>query len=164
MRIIIISAIARNKVIGRSNGEMPWHVKEEFQHFKQTTLGFPIIMGRKTFETLGKPLRGRENIIVTRNNDFKVDFDEAKIFNSIDDAINYCKSRGYEKVFVIGGGEIYKQAISFADEMILSYMTFSAEGDVVFPDFKDDNWEKVSFEEREQFDIVRYLKKNGKKN
>jgi len=164
LRIIIISAIARNKVIGRSNGEMPWHVKEEFQHFKQTTLGFPIIMGRKTFETLGKPLRGRENIIVTRNNDFKVDFDEAKIFNSIDDAINYCKSRGYEKVFVIGGGEIYKQAISFADEMILSYMTFSAEGDVVFPDFKDDNWEKVSFEEREQFDIVRYLKKNGKKN
>ena len=66
MRIIIISAISQNGVIGKANGEMPWHNKEEFQHFKKTTLGFPVIMGRKTFETLGKPLKERENIIVTR--------------------------------------------------------------------------------------------------
>ena len=71
MRIIIIAAISRNGVIGKANGELPWHVKEEFQHFKKTTLGFAVIMGRKTFETLGKPLKERENIIVTRNLNFK---------------------------------------------------------------------------------------------
>ncbi len=93
---------------------MPWHVKEEFQHFKQTTLGSAVIMGRKTFETLGKPLKGRENIIVTRNKNFKVDFEETKIFHSLDESINYCKSKKYEKVFIIGGGNIYKQAMPIA--------------------------------------------------
>ena len=83
MRIIIISAIAQNGVIGKSSGEMPWHVKEEFQHFKNTTLGFPIIMGRKTFETLGKPLKERENIIVTGNRDYKIDFEATKKYSSL---------------------------------------------------------------------------------
>ena len=82
MRIIIISAIARNGVIGQSNGEMPWHVKEEFQHFKKTTLGSPILMGRKTFETLGKPLKGRLNIILTKNSGNKYPFEDVKIFNN----------------------------------------------------------------------------------
>ena len=79
MKIIIISAVAQNRVIGRSNGEMPWHVKEEFRHFKQTTIGFPILMGRRTFETLGKPLRGRENIVITRDENFRCEFEEVKI-------------------------------------------------------------------------------------
>ena len=164
MRIIIISAIAGNRVIGKSNGEMPWHVKEEFQHFKQTTLGLPVIMGRKTFETLGKPLKGRENIIVTRNKDFKVDFEEIKIFHSIGESINYCESKNYEKAFIIGGGEIYRQVLPIADEMILSFMKFEAEGDVVFPEFEPDSWQKVSIEDRDQFEIVKYVRKNGKKN
>ena len=161
MRIIIISAIAQNGVIGKSNGEMPWHVKEEFQHFKQTTLGSPIIMGRKTFETLGKPLKGRENIIVTRNNDFHLNFDETKIFHSLQDSIKYCESKKYQKAFIIGGGQIYKQALSFADGMILSYMKFEAEGDIYFPEFSKVNWEKISSEDREQFKIITYIKKNG---
>ena len=164
MKIIIISAIAQNGVIGKSNGEMPWHVKEEFQHFKQTTLGSPIIMGSKTFETLGKPLKGRENIIVTRNNDFHLSFDDTKIFHSIKDSINYCESKKYEKAFIIGGGQIYKQAMPLADEMILSYMKFEADGDIFFPEFSKDEWEKSSMEDREQFEIVTYFKKNGKKN
>ena len=164
MKIIIISAIAQNKVIGRSNGEMPWHVKEEFQHFKKTTLGSPIIMGRKTFETLGKPLKERENIIVTRNMDFHVNFEEVKIFHSIKESIKYGELKNYEKAFIIGGGQIYQQALSLADEMILSYMKFEAEGDIFFPEFKKDNWEKKSTEDREQFEIVTYIKKNGKTN
>jgi len=164
LRIIIISAIASNRVIGRSNGEMPWHVKEEFQHFKRTTLGLPVIMGRKTFETLGKPLKGRENIIVTRNKKFKVDYDEIKIFHSIEDAIAYCESEDYKKAFIIGGGEIYRQALPIADEMILSFMKFKSEGDVVFPEFESDIWQKVSTEDREQFEIVKYVRKNVKQN
>jgi dihydrofolate reductase len=161
LRIIIISAIAQNNVIGRSNGEMPWHVKEEFQHFKQTTLGFPVIMGRKTFETLGKPLKGRENLIVTRNQNFYADFEETKIFHSIKESINYCDSKSYEKAFIIGGGEIYKQALLLTDEMILSFMKFEAEGDILFPNFDKENWEITSTEDREQFEIVRYERKNA---
>jgi dihydrofolate reductase len=164
LKIIIISAIAQNGVIGKSNGEMPWHVKEEFQHFKQTTLSSPVIMGRKTFETLGKPLKERENIIVTRNNDFHLNFEETKIFHSIKDSLKYCESKKYEKAFIIGGGQIYKQALSLADEMILSYMKFEAEGDIFFPEFSDDKWEKISTEDREQFEIVTYIKKNDKPN
>ena len=164
MKIIIIAAIAKNNVIGKANGEMPWHVKEEFQHFKQTTFASAVIMGRKTFETLGKPLKGRENIIVTRNQNFKVDFDETKIFHSLDESINYCKSKKYEKAFIIGGGEIYRQAFLLANEMILSFMKFEAEGEVTFPLIKQDTWQLVSTEDREQFEIRRYVKIDGKAN
>lgn len=161
MKIIIIAAIAKNNVIGKSNGEMPWHVKEEFQHFKQTTFASAVIMGRKTFETLGKPLKGRENIIVTRNQKFKVDFEETKIFHSLDESINYCKSKKYEKAFIIGGGNIYSQSMPIATEMILSFMKFEAEGEVTFPLIKPDTWQLVSTEDREQFEIRRYVKINA---
>ena len=164
MRIIIISAIAQNRVIGKSNGEMPWHEKEEFQHFKQTTFGFPVIMGRKTFETLGKPLKGRENIIVTRNDNFKIDFEETKVCYSLNEAIEYCESKNSEKAFIIGGGQIYKQAISIADDMILSFMKFEAEGDVKFPEINYNDWKVVSVEDREKFEIKRYVRKNVKAN
>jgi dihydrofolate reductase len=160
LRIIIIAAIASNGVIGKENGEMPWHVKEEFQHFKQTTLGFAVIMGRKTFETLGKPLKGRENIIVTGNKDFKAEFEETRIYHSLDESIDYCKSQKFEKVFVIGGGQIYKQAIPIADEMILSFMKFEAEGEVKFPEIKSEIWHIVSTEEREKFEIKKYVRKD----
>ena len=129
MKIIIIVAVAQNGVIGRANGEMPWHVKEDFQHFKKTTMGFPIIMGRKSFESLGKPLKGRENIVVTRNPNLKYDFDTVKIFFSLNSAIDHCKSLNKEKAFITGGGEIYRQSIHIADEMIISHMKFDAEGD-----------------------------------
>ncbi|MCW8804507.1 MAG: dihydrofolate reductase [Ignavibacteriaceae bacterium] len=161
MKIIIIAAIAQNGVIGRANGEMPWHVKEEFQHFKQTTFGSAVIMGRKTFETLGKPLKGRENIIVTRNKDFKMDFNETRLVHSLEESISYCKSKKFEKVFIIGGGDIYRQALLLADEMILSFMKFEAEGEVIFPEIKSEVWQQVSKEEREQFEIRKYIRKDG---
>jgi len=161
LRIIIISAISQNGVIGKANGEMPWHEKEEFKHFKKTTIGSPVIMGRKTFETLGKPLKERENIIVTRNKDFKVNFDEAKTFNSLERAIDYCKSKNSEKAFIIGGGQIYKQAISIADEMILSFMKFEAEGQVKFPEINYNNWKLIFSEDHERFEIRKYARKNG---
>jgi len=147
-------------VIGKSNGEMPWHVKEEFQHFKKTTLGSAVIMGRKTFETLGKPLKGRENIIITRNKDFNVDFDETKLCHSLEEALNYCESKKYEKAFIIGGGEIYRQALIIANEMILSFMKFEAEGEVKFPEIKNAIWQMVSSEDREQFEIRMYVRKD----
>jgi len=161
LKIIIIAAIARNGIIGRSNGEMPWHVKEEFQHFKKTTIGSAVIMGRKTFETLGKPLKGRKNIIVTGNRDFIAEFDETKICHSLGESIDYCKSEKYEKAFIIGGGQIYKQSMLIADEMILSFMKFEAEGEVNFPEIKNDIWQLVSSEDREEFEIRMFVRKDG---
>jgi len=160
LRIVIIVAIAKNGVIGKVNGEMPWHVKEDFQHFKKTTMGFPIIMGRKSFESMGKPLPGRENIIVTRNTNLKYDFDGIKILYSLQDAVDYSKSLNKDKIFITGGGEIYNQSISFADEMIISHMKFDVVGDVKFPDFNVDDWKIISREEKEEFEIVTYLRRN----
>ncbi len=158
MKKIIISAVSKNGVIGRSNGEMPWHVKEEFQHFKNTTLGFPIIMGRKSFDTLGKPLKGRLNVVITNNPDYKIPFKEVKIFHSLQKAVDYFDSSDQDKIFVIGGGEIYKQAISFADEMIISIMDFEAEGDVLFPQFDKSKWNIVKKDKRERFEIIYYVR------
>jgi dihydrofolate reductase len=159
LRIIIISAIASNNVIGRSNGEMPWYVPEEFKHFKQTTLSSPVLMGRKTFETLGKPLKGRENIIITHNKSFKVDFSDTVVKSDLNEAVDYCRNNDEEKIFIIGGGEIYREAISIVEEMILSYMKFEADGDVYFPEFDIKKWNIISREDREKFEIVHYKKK-----
>ena len=158
MKIIIISAVARNGVIGRSNGEMPWHVKEEFQHFKNTTLGYPIIMGRITFETLGNPLKNRLNVVVTSNPGYTLPFEEVEIRRSLSDAVEFVSGLNPEKIFIIGGGEIYKQAIEFADEMIISIMHFDADGDIYFPEIDPGKWKEISREPGEQFDIIFYSK------
>ena len=159
MKIIIISAIAQNGVIGRSNGEMPWHEKEEFQHFKQTTIGFPILMGRKTFETLGKPLKGRENIVITRDENYSSDYEDVKIVHSLNEGIEYCKITNPEKIFIIGGGEVYKQAIGIADQLIISNMKFDAEGEINFPEISEKDWIEEYREDREKFEIVKYARK-----
>ena len=160
MRIIIIVAVAANWVIGRANGEMPWHVKEDFQHFKKTTMSSPIIMGRKSFVSLGKPLKGRENIVVTRNTNLNYDFDDVTIVLSLNEAIEHCKLLNKEKIFITGGGEIYKQAISIADEMIISHMKFDAVGEVKFPEIDMNEWYIDSKDDREKFEIVTYKRKS----
>jgi dihydrofolate reductase len=157
LRIIIISAIAQNGVIGTTKGEMPWHVKEEFAHFKSTTLGSPIIMGRKTYETLGKPLKGRLNIIVTRSESFQVE--NTVVQNSLLSAVDYCNKEKYEKIFIIGGSEIYTQAIPLADEMILSFMKFKAEGEILFPEYDENDWRKTDERNFEQFSVVTFVRK-----
>lgn len=157
MRIIIISAIAQNGVIGTAKGEMPWHVKEEFAHFKSTTLGSPIIMGRKTFETLGKPLKGRLNIIVTHSETFQVE--DTIVHHSLLSAVDFCSKEKYEKIFVIGGREIYSQAIPLADEMILSFMKFNAEGEILFPEYDENDWQKTDERNFEQFSVVTFVRK-----
>lgn len=156
MIISLIVAIAKNGVIGKSSGEMSWHVSEEFRHFKNTTKGFPVIMGRKTFETLGKPLKDRLNIVLTRNPDYKTQFEEVLICSSLDEAIKFCKEKKYEKVFIIGGAEIYKLALPIVDEMIISIMKFEAEGDVHFPEFNEADWTKEKIIDKEHFEVYLY--------
>lgn len=145
--------------MGRSSGEMPWHIKEEFQHFKNTTIGFPLIMGRKTFESLGnKPLKGRLNIILTHSK-HNYNNAEVKVFENITDAYQVCEEQEFEKCFVIGGGSIFEQEINSVDEMILSWLDMDAEGDIYFPKIDDNLWYIDSREKRSVFEIVHYKKK-----
>jgi dihydrofolate reductase len=157
---IIIAAVAGNGIIGRSSGEMPWHSSEEFQHFKNATLGFPIIMGRKTFESLEGPLKGRLNIVLTRKKNLKYDQDEIKVLSSLNEAYDFCKGKKFKKIFIIGGGQIFPEAMETADEMIISIMKFAAEGDVYFPKINPQEWNEVSREDRSEFEIVHYVRKN----
>ena len=138
---------------------MPWNSKEDFKHFKETTFGFPIIMGRKTLESLGKPLKGRLNIVLSKNVKLRQKFKEIIILNSLKKAYEYCEAANNEKVFVIGGGQIFSKAIAHADEMIISYMDFEAEGDVFFPNIDLKKWFIRKREQRKDFEIVNYIRK-----
>ncbi len=155
MEKIIIAAVSLNNVIGK-NGTIPWHSKEDFKHFKNTTMSFPLIMGRKTFESLGKPLPGRDHLIVTRNKDYKTEFEKVKIFHSLANAISFSDKLNSEKIFIIGGGEIYKEAMQIADKLIISIMKMNVEGDTYFPTINDRNWEIFNSEKFEEFDVITY--------
>ena len=116
-------------------------------------------MGRKSFDALGKPLPKRENIIISKNKELSYPFADIKIFNNLIDAFRHCKNKNYEKVFVIGGGQIYSQAIDLVDEMIISKLNFDAEGEVYFPKYDENNWEIVKRDKKEQFEIFWYKRK-----
>ncbi len=158
MKRIIIAAVSKNNVIGK-NGKVPWQAKEELKHFQKTTMGFPVIMGRKTWEAIGKPLEGRLNIVITRNLDYSIPFHEAIIFYSIQQALNFLKTSVYEKIFIIGGGEIFRETIDEADEMFLSEMNFEVEGDVYFPVIDRKKWTLDFNELFSDFTVHHYIRK-----
>lgn len=160
MQKIIIAAVAKNGIIG-NKGEMPWHSREEFKHFKSTTMGSPIIMGRKTFESIGKPLPGRLNIIISRNSNLEYGFDNLKLFTSLDDAVAFCDAEKNEKIYICGGRQIYEQSISDADEMVLSVMKIEPEGDTYFPDYNITEWEETDKKDFEEFTVYWYKRKNN---
>lgn len=160
MKKIIIAAIASNGIIGRADGSMPWHVKEEFKHFKSTTIGYPMIMGRVTFESLGKPLPERTNIVITSNKNYFFEDESVKIFNNLEEAYSFCEAKNFEKCFITGGAKIYKLALNTADEMILSRMKFEAEGSIAFPFFDEKEWTITQTENHEQFEVFYYTRRN----
>jgi dihydrofolate reductase len=160
LKKIIIAAVAKNGVIGRSNGEMPWHSKQEFSHFKKTTFGSPIIMGRKTFESLGSPLKDRLNIILTKDKELKNRFEDIIVFDKLTEAYSFCENKNYEKIFLIGGGSLFPVFMKDADEMIISIMDFNAEGDIYFPQIDDNIWKINSKDKRSEFEIIYYVRNN----
>ncbi len=135
MKIALIVAAARNGVIGGGN-KMLWRVPEDFAHFKRTTMGHPIVMGRKTWESIGRPLPGRRNVVVTRNPDYRAE--GAELAPSLEDAFKMLNGVG--TVFVIGGGEIYRQALPRADVVWLTRIGADFEGDATFPDLPETQW------------------------
>lgn len=160
MKRIIIAAVAKNYVIGRSSGIEPWHSEEDLKHFKDTTIGYPVIMGRKTFEVLQRPLELRLNIVISKESKLKNKFKEIEVFSSLQRAYEFCGSKNYEKIFIIGGGKIFNEAISQADEMIISYMDFEVEGNIYFPKIDLSNWTIIRREQKKGFEIVYFTRKN----
>ncbi|MEG8947026.1 dihydrofolate reductase [Rosettibacter firmus] len=159
MKKIIIAAVSENFVIGK-NGRIPWHNKEEIAHFRKTTTGFPVLMGRKTFESIGNPLKDRINIVITHNKFYNQQFPQVLVFDSITSALEYCEKK-FEKVFIIGGESIFNQTILIADEIILSKMKFNIDGDAHFPYFELNQWELSSVEDFKDFTIYHYIKKQN---
>jgi dihydrofolate reductase len=159
LKKIIIAAVAMNGVIGRTNGEMPWHSKKEFQHFKDITFGSPVIMGRKTFESLGSPLKGRLNIVLTRDKELNNRFKDIIVFDKLSEAYSLFEDQKYEKIFLIGGGSLFPEFMKDADEMIISFMDFNADGDIYFPKIDDNIWKINSKDKRSEFEIIYFVRK-----
>jgi dihydrofolate reductase len=160
--IIIIAAMAENRVIGKNN-VIPWSLKEDMAHFRKLTNGFPCIMGRKTWESLPKkPLPGRLNIVVSKTmtqgvvND--VVAENVKFFPSLSAAIEYCF--GYEKNFICGGQTIYKQALGFADKIELTVIHKQYEGDTFFPEIETACWRQSNAEDFDTFSFITYTRNN----
>lgn len=155
MELIIIVARAKNGVIGVNN-QLPWKLPEDLKHFKEITMGHPIIMGRNTWESLGRPLPGRRNLVVTRNPSYNPE--GAEVFTSLDDAIDACS--GCEKVFIIGGAQIYEQAMLMADTLVVTEVDIEVDGDAFFPEIESENWEEIAREPHHNgtlaFDFVTY--------
>lgn len=142
MRLSIVAAVAENGVIGLDRG-IPWHLPADLAHFKKLTMGKPILMGRKTFESIGRPLPGRHNVVVTRERSLRIE--GCSVAGSFEDALELLKSA--EEVMVIGGAEIYRLALPLADRLYLTRVHASFEGDTYFPDYDPDLWREVAIEE-----------------
>ncbi len=140
-RVSVIAALARNRVIGIEN-RLPWRLPEDLTHFKALTLNHPILMGRKTFESLGRPLPGRTNVVITRNPTYKPD--GCLVAASIPAAIALCQNT--DEVFFIGGADLYAQAIPLADRLYLTEVDIDAMGDAWFPDYDKRAFREVSRE------------------
>ena len=149
MDIAIYVAIAENGVIGREGG-LPWRLSSDLKRFKAGTMGKPIIMGRKTWQGLGRPLPGRLNIVVTRDRAFRAE--GAEVAASLEDAIVLAKARarcmaGADEICVIGGGEIYAQALPLADRLKVTHVLGEVEGDTRFPPIDPEIWQIASTED-----------------
>jgi dihydrofolate reductase len=136
MKISIVVAVAENGVIGKDN-QLAWRLSEDLKRFKHITTGHFMLMGRKTFESIGKPLPNRTSLIVSRN--FTCDVENCLVFPNIIDAINYAIQQKQEEIFVIGGGEIFAQILPVTDVIHLTIVHSEIEGDVYF-EYEDEHW------------------------
>ncbi len=139
MTVNLIVAMAKNRVIGIDN-KMPWHLPADFAWFKKNTLGHPIIMGRKTFESIGKALPGRRNIVVSRNREWRAE--GCEVFTSLDAALGSCVVT--EQIFVIGGASLYRDALPIANRLYITEIDAAPEGDTFFPALPPEQWQEHS--------------------
>ncbi len=141
--IALIVAMAENRVIGKDN-QMPWHMPADLKHFKSLTFGKPIIMGRKTFDSLGRALPGRDNLIVSRNTQYYAP--GATVYGSLPEALDAAHAA---EVMIIGGAQIFEQALPMADTLYVTSIDLAVEGDTFFPPWNEAEWQEVSREAHE---------------
>jgi len=159
--IALIAAVAANGIIGR-DGEMPWHLPADLTHFKETTMGHPVIMGRRTYDSIatqiGGPLPGRTNIVLSRSEPELPD--EVEVVESVDAAIgaaaDVLDTETADTVYVIGGATVYEQFLPRADRLVLTELDESYEGDTRFPEWDKPEWEQCSRDDRDGFAFVEY--------
>ena len=142
VKISLIVATATNNVIGR-DGELPWHLSDDLKRFKKLTLGKPVIMGRLTYESIGKPLPDRRNIVISSQKDLVIE--GCEVVASPDEAL--ALAEGAEEVMVIGGGKIYEQMMSKADRIYMTFIDDAVDGDTFFPDVRSEEWHVFSQED-----------------
>ncbi|MBL0545884.1 type 3 dihydrofolate reductase [Aeromonas jandaei] len=143
MKISMIAAMAHDRVIGKDN-QMPWHMPADLAHFKRVTLGKPVLMGRKTFESIGRPLPGRRNLVISRNPGYQADGIE--VVGSVEGALALLADNEVAEVMVIGGGHLYAELLPKADCLYLTRIELEVEGDTRFPAFADEQWQCVERE------------------
>lgn len=153
MKISLIAAIGKNRELGQGN-KLIWHISSDLKRFKELTMGHPIVMGRKTYESIGRVLPGRTNIIITQNSKFKTQ--NCLIANSIEQAIDFAKKApGSDEIFIIGGAQIFSQTIKFADKLYLTIVDAEDKNaDVFFPDYSE--FQKVIFQEKREENGLRF--------
>lgn len=165
MEIILVAAVAENNALGKDNA-MIWHLPDDFKHFKNLTTGHFILMGRKTFESFPKPLPNRTHLIISRNTNYQVP-ENSFVFQSIEEAIQFAENQNQEKLFVIGGGEIYKQTIDLATKLSITKVNGKFEADAFFPEINKNIWKSVEVvhhktdeKHKYAFDIITYQRNN----
>lgn len=156
MNIALIVAISEDGTIG-DQGKIPWHIREDLQRFKRLTMGHPIVMGRRTHETIGKPLPGRTNIVLTR----EVHFTAPRgvlTFASLNAALDHCRQQHEDTVFIIGGSQVYQAALPLADKLFVTEIHRRVTGDTKFPDYDRRQWTEVAREDGPECSFVEYAR------
>jgi len=140
MRLSMIAALGKNRVIGNNN-KMPWHLPADLQFFKKTTMGKPIILGRKTYDSIGRPLPGRLNIVLSRDKSLKIE--GCTVVNSLDEAMLVAEKQDSDEIFITGGAYLYNTYLKDADRLYLTLIDEEFEGDTFFPDYTQYNWKQI---------------------
>jgi len=167
MKIVLVAAIGENGVIGRG-GQLPWRLKSDLQHFKRVTLNHPVIMGRKTYESIGKPLKGRTNIVLTR--DLGLIAPGTVLATSMDAALTYARDdavkRGVNEIMIIGGADVFEANMPRADRLEITHVHAAPEGDSYFPPIDPADWQEVAREkhaagpdDEASFTVATYLRR-----
>ncbi len=157
LKKILIAAVSKNGIIG-NEGKIPWHSKEELNHFKNTTLNSTVIFGRKTFLSLKRPLKNRTNIVISRTHKLNSTKD-ILVFPSLKNAYRYLIKKETDKVFICGGYQLYRSSLKSLDEMIITEMKLTIEGDTKFPKLNYSNWNLVKVNKYKEFDVKFYQRK-----
>lgn len=163
MEVVIVAAVAANGVIG-AGGDLPWHYSEDLRHFKETTMGHPVVVGRRTYESivdrLGGPLPGRTNVVLSNR---ELDLPEGAVgASSVESALAAARAaEGGETTFVAGGASVYEQFLPHAGRMVLTELDDAYDGDVFFPEWDEDEWVEVDRDERDELAFVEYERRSA---